>query len=189
VHKGKSKVGRDITAARDAIAAGGVVAYPTEGVFGLGCNPCDKVSVDKLLTIKKRSVDKGFILIAASFEQIQPFIAALGPDIQNKVDASWPGPVTWILPASTTAPAIVTGGKPTIAVRVTNHATASDLCTQCNCALVSTSANISGEDAFTDAQSVAAQFNDELDYILDYPVGGLKGPTPIFDGATGLQLR
>lgn len=169
--------------------AGGVVAYPTEGVFGLGCDPNNSDAIEKLLSIKKRSADRGFILIASSFEQLQPFIDNISNDIQKKLDASWPGPVTWILPATGTAPEVVTGGKPTIATRVTDHPTASALCVQCNKAIISTSANISGEPACTEASVVDALFDQQLDYVLDYPVGDLKGPTPIFDGLTGKKLR
>jgi len=97
--------------------------------------------------------------------------------------------VTWILPAAVATPEVLTGGKKTIAARVTNHPTASALCTQCKAAIISTSANISGEAACTEAQAVHTQFGDQLDYILDYPVGELEGPTPIYDGLTGRQLR
>lgn len=182
-------VGRDIDAARDVILNGGVVAYPTEGVFGLGCDPNNETAINNLLALKKRSIERGFILIAAQHSQLQPFIGNLSADIEHKLSETWPGPVTWILPCSANASAAVTGGKPTIATRVTDHPTASALCTACNSAIISTSANISGETACTQATGVASVFGDKLDYILDYPVGNLDGPTPIFDGLTGKQLR
>jgi len=113
----------------------------------------------------------------------------LSDAIEARLNDSWPGPVTWILPCSDTAPDILTGGKGTVAARVTDHKIASTLCRQCNSAIIPTSANISGEPACTDAQSVASLFGDKLSYTLDYQVGGLDGPTPIFDSTTGKQLR
>lgn len=185
----KERIGRDITAACHHIKAGGVIAYPTEGVFGLGCDPANERAIQSLFTIKNRDIAKGFILIASDRAQLSPFIAALSDAIKNKLDKSWPGPITWILPCSGTAPASVTGGKPTIATRVTDHQIASRLCVECQSAIISTSANLSGETACTTTQQVEDTFGSQLDYILDYKVGNLKGPTPIFDGTTGDQLR
>ena len=183
------RIGRDLTAACQHIKAGGVIAYPTEGVFGLGCDPANEAAIDALLSIKNRDVAKGFILLAANRQQLSPFIDSLNADIEQKLNHTWPGPVTWILPCNATAPVIITGNKPTIATRVTRHKVASDLCKQCNSAIISTSANISGEPACTTAQQVQEVFSDQLSYILDYEVGNLVGPTPIFDGLTGNQLR
>ncbi len=184
-----ANIGVDISAACRHIAAGGVIAYPTEGVFGLGCNPDNDAAIDKLLHLKGRDIEKGFILIASHRKQLSPFIGSLSEEIKSKLDDAWPGPVTWILPCSENAPVVLTGGKPTIATRVTDHKTASALCEECNSAIISTSANLSGQLACTTADQVAEIFSDQLDYILDYPVGDLKGPTPIFDALTGTQLR
>lgn len=183
------RIGRDVSAACRQLKAGGVIAYPTEGVFGLGCDPNNQQAIESLLDIKHRDIAKGFILIASERTQLSPFIAELSVEIKNKLDNSWPGPVTWILPCSDTAPASVTGGKSTIATRVTDHKIASSLCVECQSAIISTSANISGKPACTTAQQVEEVFGDQLDYILDHKVGNLKGPTPIFDGTTGDQLR
>lgn len=183
------RIGCDISAACQQIKAGGVVAYPTEGVFGLGCDPANEQAIESLLSIKNRDIAKGFILIAADRKQLSPFIAELSAEIESKLENSWPGPITWILPCSTKAPDSVTGSKPTIATRVTDHKIASALCLACGSAIISTSANISGAAACTTAQQVEEIFGTRLDYILDYKVGTLKGPTPIFDGLTGDRLR
>lgn len=185
----KNNIGRDITAASNALKAGGVIAYPTEGVFGLGCDPNNEEAIDNLLSLKNRDVAKGFILIAAARHQLSPFVGELNATIEQKLDETWPGPVTWILPCSEKAPDSVTGGKATIAARVTDHKIASALCNACNTAIISTSANISGVPACTVAAEVTEKFGDKLSYILDYQVGTLEGPTPIFDGLTGDQLR
>ena len=142
-----------------------------------------------MLQIKNRSVDRGFILIAASVEQLTPFTGALAGPLKQKIHDSWPGPVTWILPCDDSVSEILTGGKKTIATRVTDHPIASALCDACDSAIISTSANVSGQPPCTDSRSVAAVFGDQLAYTLDYDVGNLTGPTPIFDGISGRQLR
>jgi len=185
----KDNIGRDIVAASDALKAGGVIAYPTEGVFGLGCDPNNEEAIDKLLSLKNRDIAKGFILIAAAHQQLSPFVGELNASIEQKLEETWPGPVTWILRCSVNAPDSVTGSKPTIAARGTDHKIASTLCRECNAAIISTSANISGNPACTLTTEVYEQFGDKLSYILDYRVGTLSGPTPIFDGLTGDQLR
>lgn len=182
-------IGNDFNRAAAAIHAGLVVAYPTEGVFGLGCNPHDENAVQRLLSLKKRQADKGLILIACSRDQLTPFVAPVAADIELKLKSTWPGPVTWVLPCSATAPSILTGARATIATRVTSHSAAVALCKACASALVSTSANLSGEQACTTSSCVADSFGNELAYILDLPVGKLVGPTPIFDGISGEQLR
>lgn len=185
----KERIGRDISTACQHVKAGGVIAYPTEGVFGLGCDPHNEQAIESLLKLKNRDISKGFILIASERTQLSPFITQLSPAIETKLSHTWPGPVTWILPCNATAPDAVTGGKTTIATRVTAHKIANALCVECGSAIISTSANISGETACTTAQQVQEIFGSQLDYILDHKVGTLKGPTPIFDGLTGDQLR
>lgn len=168
---------------------GGIVAYPTEGVFGLGCNPANLQAVKLLLSLKQREADKGLILIAANREQLSPYISTLSKSIEQKLTATWPGPVTWILPCNDGTSDLLTGDRPTIAARVTSHPHAAELCLQCGHALISTSANVSGHPACTTATEVEKIFQTGINYVLQLPVGDLNGPTPIFDGITGEQLR
>ncbi|MGB5569781.1 MAG: Sua5/YciO/YrdC/YwlC family protein, partial [Sedimenticolaceae bacterium] len=86
------------------LRSGGVLPYPTEAVYGLGCDPLNRHAVERLLDIKKRPVQKGLILIASRFQQLTPFIAAQPPEIQRRLDESWPGPVTWLVPANPATP-------------------------------------------------------------------------------------
>ena len=108
-----------------AFEQGEVIGYPTEAVFGLGCDPDIADAVNNVLAIKTRPQDKGLILIAATFEQLLPYIdiSELEPEIINKVHATWPGPYTWIMPKAKTTPDYLTGGRNTIAVRVSAHPT------------------------------------------------------------------
>ncbi|HSG65695.1 MAG TPA: L-threonylcarbamoyladenylate synthase, partial [Gammaproteobacteria bacterium] len=127
-----------------ALARGGIVAYPTEGVYGLGCLPTEVAAIARLLAIKRRSWRKGLPLIAASIAELAPFVELPADGLRAEIEASWPGPVTWVLPARPGVPVLLTGGRRTLAVRVTGHPLAAALCKQARSALVSTSANRSG---------------------------------------------
>ena len=92
------------------LGGGGIIIYPSEGVLGLGCDPFRASAVRRLLRLKRRPMRSGFILIASAFEQIRPLLAALPPSLMQEVGNSWPGPVTWVLPAAERVPDWVTGG-------------------------------------------------------------------------------
>lgn len=171
------------------LQAGGVLAYPTEAVWGLGCEPLNEHACLKLMQLKQRDAGKGFILIASGFEQLAPYLADVP---QKKLDAAlatWPGPATWIVPASSHVPRWLTGGRDTLAVRVTAHPVASALCRAYGGALVSTSANISGRPPARSALQVHARLGHGLAYVLNGELGGRSAPTPIRDLMTGKLLR
>ncbi len=172
-----------------ALNNSGVIAYPTESVYGLGCNPFDRVAIDKVLAIKQRLFTKGFILIASSWEQVDTLIQPIKPELLAAIQASWPGPVTWVFPADPRLPNWLTGDRPTIAVRLTNHPDAKLICDMFAGPIVSTSANRSGEIPTRDRLSTELLFGDEVDCIVTGKVGELTKPTPIFDACTGEQLR
>ena len=168
---------------------GGIIAYPTEAVFGLGCDPLDALAVHRLLELKQRSVEKGLILIAADFAQLRPFVSELNAGKMERVFESWPGPVTWLLPAPPTLPYWLSGEHETLAVRVTAHPVAAALCRICNSPLVSTSANIAGHPPAKNAMDIRRYFNGNIDCILNGPVGSGMKPTPIRDARTGEVTR
>ena len=171
------------------LRAGGVVAYPTEGVFGLGCDPLDPDAVRRVLALKGRSARTGLILIAADYAQVRPFLLPPGKQLGRRLRGDWPGPVTWVLPAAAGVPGWLTGGRDTLAVRVTAHPLAATLCRTFGRALVSTSANRSGAAPARSALAVRRLFGEAVDLILHGPLGNLRGPTPIRDGTTGGLLR
>ncbi len=142
-----------------------------------------------MLSLKKRDSDKGLILIAANRRQLSAYVGELSKAIEEKIESTWPGPVTWILPCLEGTPDLLTGGRTTIAARVSSHPPAVELCLRCNHAIVSTSANLSGQPASTSAAEVEEIFSGDVSYLLDLPLGTLDGPTPIFDGTSGKQLR
>ena len=145
--------------------------------------------MSRIFDLKRRDATKGLILIAARVEQLLPFMARLPDAVMQKLKASWPGPVTWVVPAAPTLPFWLSGGRETLAVRVTAHPLASGLCDACDMALVSTSANRSGQAPARSALQVRTQFGDGVDYILPGPVGGLSKPTEIREALTGKVLR
>ena len=168
---------------------GGVIAYPTEAVYGLGCDPANHQAVQKLLDLKQRDRDKGLILIAAEFEQLLPFLAEIDDSLKEQALATWPGPVTWLWPAKPVVSNLVRGKHDTIAVRVTAHPLAADLCHVFGSALVSTSANKSGQLPAKSATEVRAIFGSNVDYVIDGEVGALAKPTQIRDVVTGEVMR
>lgn len=143
----------------------------------------------RLLALKRRPIEMGVILIAARFEQFEPFLMPLDDATLAKLHAAWPGPVTWVVPAKQETPVWLRGAHDTIAVRVTAHPIAAALCEAAQSALVSTSANRTGEPPARDADEVRGVFGDEIDYILSGEVGGLERPTEIRDARTGEVIR
>lgn len=172
-----------------AVRGGGLIAYPTEAVYGLGCDPLDREAVARLLAVKGRPVVKGLILIASDFVQLQPFLQPLDEQVVERVFSTWPGPVTWLWPVRPDCPRWLTGAHDTLAVRVTAHPLALALCREAGCALVSTSANRSQHPPARTALAVRRAFGDSLDYILPGPLGGLGKPTEIRDAMTGKVVR
>ena len=168
---------------------GGVIAYPTEAVYGLGCDPANHQAVQKLLELKQRDRDKGLILIAAEFEQLTPYLAEIDNALKERVFVTWPGPVTWLWPAKPTVSSLIRGKHDTIAVRVTAHSLAAELCRAFGGAIVSTSANKSGEVPAKSAAEVRTAFGSKIDYVIEGAVGELAKPTQIKDTKTGRVLR
>ena len=181
----------DPASAAAALRRGGVLAYPTEAVWGLGCDPGDEAAVLRLLALKQREVEKGLILVAARFEQLRPWIDfdALPAERQAEVRASWPGPHTWIVPAGAAAPRWITGIHDGIAVRVSAHPVVVALCDAFGGALVSTSANPAGAPPPARLHDFDAVLLGALDGVVAGDTGGLERPTAIRDARTGQVLR
>jgi L-threonylcarbamoyladenylate synthase len=171
------------------LGAGGVIAYPTETVFGLGCDPFNARAVLRLLDLKQRNIEQGLILVASDYAQLEPLLLPLSAAIRNRVLKTWPGPVTWTLPCLPETPVWLRGSHRSLAVRLTSHPLARTLCKSWNGPLVSTSANRHGKPPATSALGVRIAFDAELDYILHGNVSGTGKPSEIRDGITGRVLR
>ncbi|MBB4733663.1 L-threonylcarbamoyladenylate synthase [Xanthomonas arboricola] len=173
------------------LTRGGVIAYPTEAVWGLGCDPRQQAAVLRLLEIKRRPVDKGVIVVAASVDVLHNWVDldALAPTHRQQVLASWPGPHTWILPITAQAPRWVTGAHDGLAVRISAHPVVAALCTAWGGPLVSTSANLAGEPPARSFQALDPALLASIDGVTDGEVGALAQPTQIRDARSGQILR
>lgn len=166
---------------------GGVIAYPTEGVFGLGCLPDDFAAVSRILQIKERDPAMGLALIAAHLEQLDPWIRL--PENSDSLASSDDKPVTWIVPATNDVPAWIRGDHDGVAVRLTTHPVARALCDAADSALVSTSANVAGQPPARNAFVLRRRFGALVDYIVPGECGPALGPSEIRDLLTGKTLR
>ncbi|WP_426270273.1 L-threonylcarbamoyladenylate synthase [Dyella kyungheensis] len=180
-----------LDAAATLLRSGGVLAYPTEAVFGLGCDPHNPVAFERLFALKQRPPTQGVLLIAAAFAQVERYIdlAAVPAQVLAQVCESWPGPYTWIFPRSPAVPDWVAGSHAGIALRVTAHEPAAALCRAFGGALVSTSANPHGEPPARSADIAADYFGPALDGVLDAPLGEHLRPTQIRDALSGAMIR
>jgi L-threonylcarbamoyladenylate synthase len=167
---------------------GGVIAYPTESCYGLGCDPRNAVALKRLLQLKRRSASKGLILIAAHVRQLRPYLAKLPPVLESQMRAAWPGPHTWLVPASRTCPPWLRGGHDTVAVRVTAHRGAARLCELAGMALVSTSANLTGGKPAKTAAECRRLFGRR---VMPIPglIGARRRPSTIQHLVTGQIIR
>jgi L-threonylcarbamoyladenylate synthase len=178
-----------IRQAANILWQGGVIAYATEGVWGLGCLPQNLEAIQRILDIKQRAADKGLILVAAQAAQLEPYLAPIHDQAWKRMMASWPGPVTWVVPAASWVPAPITGGRKTVAVRVSAHPVVRGLCKAADSALVSTSANRSGKHPARSALEARMGFGLLVDDIVPGKIGASAGPTEIRDALSGKVLR
>ena len=181
------KIISQIEEARELLNEGKIIAYPTEGVYGLGCDPYNQAAVEKLLALKQRPASKGLIILIAEWSQLAPLINSVPDDRLEIVRSSWPGPVTWIFPKATTTPNWLTGQHPSVAVRMTAHAVARALCV--DGPIISTSANLSGREPAMDMAGICSQFPYGIDGFLLGALGGLNQPSPIYDALDGTRWR
>lgn len=170
------------------VRRGGVIAYPTEGVYGLGCDPFDPAAVARLLALKARSWRKGLIVLLSDIEQALELVDLRDDAVRERVSGESPEPTTWLVPARAEVPRWLTGGSGRLAIRVTAHPLARALC-RLTGPLVSTSANLAGARPARNLHEVRRCFGKALDYRLPGKTGGLPGPTPIRDAATGALVR
>jgi L-threonylcarbamoyladenylate synthase len=170
------------------IAAGGVIAYPTDTIYGLGCDPLNAAAVLHLLDLKQRGPEQGVILIASRWSQLRPFLQPISADTRKRLRKDHGRPVTWLLPAHPDVPVWLRGRHSTLAVRVTRHPAVSALCDTWDGPLVSTSANRHGRPPARNPLEIHRAFGDSLDYVLHGPAGTGR-PSEIRDGLTGRVLR
>lgn len=173
--------------AADILLRGGVIVYPTEGVFGLGCLPEDPGAVQRVLEMKRRDAGKGLILIAANVDQLDGWISL--PPGKSLPAPDPEHPVTWIVPPGPLVDPLLRGQHAGIAVRLTTNPIARALCEAVDSPIVSTSANISGKPTARNRFVLRRQFAHRVDYVVPGDCGPASGPSEIRDLATGKVLR
>jgi len=175
----------------DVFKQGGVIAYPTEAVFGLGCDPDNINAIKALLAIKNRPKSKGLILLAGRFEQLIPYIdvSHLSAQQLTLIKSRWPNGITQVLPARKGLTSYLTGDFNTIAVRITTQPDVVALCEQTNRAIVSTSANLSGQEPAKSWQTVDPLLINKIDYLIKGDTLSYQQPSKIINGLTGEIFR
>ncbi|MDX1569974.1 MAG: L-threonylcarbamoyladenylate synthase [Xanthomonadales bacterium] len=179
----------DVDAAAEIVAAGGLIAYPTESIYGLGCDPRNPYALTRLIELKGRDAAKGLILIAANETQLQGWLDPSRPEELQAARATWPGPVTWVMNAAPDVEPPLAKADGTIAVRIPDHEVCRRLCIACRSVLISTSANRSGQPPARTTEDVIEIFGSGVDGIVEGECGGRERPSEIRDARTGEVLR
>lgn len=188
----QSSLTSQVSAAVRVLNAGGVIAYPTEYCFGLGCDPLKQSAVNRILSIKGRAAAQGLILVAADLSQVASYAELDDLTTRAAITDSWPGPTTWVLPKRARTPHWISGDHDSIAMRVSAYNLVQSICAGFGGAIVSTSANRSGQPALLSAADVSTEMKAEVDFIVDGPLGeqdSTQAASKIFDAITGKQLR
>jgi len=177
-----------------AIRSGGVIAYPTEAVWGLGCDPWNEQACSDLMQVKQRPSEKGMILIAGSMAQFGSLLTTLTPETQQLLQQGWAnskqqGAVTYLVPDEhNLVPKWIKGSHQQVAIRVSHHYLVKQLCEALNMPIVSTSANLAGRPAARSRLQVEKHLGQNIDYILPGRLGGARQPSRIIDLLSG-QVR
>ncbi|MCL1079292.1 threonylcarbamoyl-AMP synthase [Parashewanella spongiae] len=173
------------------IQSGGIIAYPTEAVYGLGCDPDNLAALNRLLILKDRPWQKGLIIVASDWEQLTDYVdfAKMTDEQMTEAKSKWPGPVTQVMPAKASVSSKLKGSFNTIAVRISAHSIVQQLCQSLGKPLVSTSANLAGEPPALSIEQIEHVFEHQLDAIILGELGNQNQPSRIIDVLTGQVLR
>lgn len=183
-----------VAEAAQILQQGKVLAYPTEAVWGLGCDPFNEQAFLEILRLKQRPIEKGVILLAGQLSQVEHLLSDIEPTIRDQIIQSWTQrsrterATTWLLPADHQIPQWITGQHTQVAVRVTNHPLCTALCNAFNGFIVSTSANPAGSAPARSLQEANQYFGSELNY-LNGDLGLSQEPSKIIDACTGQIIR
>ncbi|CAC9590691.1 Threonylcarbamoyl-AMP synthase (EC 2.7.7.87) [uncultured Gammaproteobacteria bacterium] len=173
-----------IRIAANVLSSGGVISLPTDTIQGLSCLLFNH-SLMRLIELKQRSTHKGLILIASNIKHVEAYVE--DTELLKQIKPT-DMPTTYIIKANKNTPSLLLGGHDTVAIRLTNNQLIKDLCKITNSALVSTSANISGQKIAQSALKLRVYFKDQLDYIIA-PVKTDANPSAIINLHTGERLR
>ncbi len=176
--------------AASLLGQGKLIAYPTEAVWGIGCDPFNEAAVLRVLRLKQRAVEKGLLLLAAGMDQIEDLLAPLALEQIAVLRESWPGHITWLIPdPHKRYPDWVKGKHPSVAIRVSDHPVAAAVSRSFGKPMVSTSANLAGEPEIRSRQDLRRQFGDGIDHVVEGELGGRDAPSEIRDLSSGRRIR
>ncbi len=186
-----------IRTAANIMHDGGIIAYPTEAVWGLGCDPYNVEALERVIALKQRDPTKGLILVASSIDQFNPMLTDISPEQRQKLEGSWPGAITWLVPNNGHVPALISGSFSSIALRVSPHPIVQALCNAFGGPIVSTSANPQGKPAAVTASQVRDYFQvsdskdkaNTINAMTEGSVGNRKQPSTIKDLVTDKVFR
>lgn len=177
----------NLAAAINTLRTGGIIAYPTEAVFGLGCDPLNQSAVDKILTIKKRPIHKGLLLISHDWSTLTPWIARdFWPNLASLTANK---PTTWLVPKQGSVPTWISGEFSSIGVRIIQHPLIETLCKRYRKPIISTSANVSNQPECKTLLETRLRFKENIDHYVAGKVGEYSRPSQIIDAVSGRVLR
>lgn len=183
-HRFSPELQRQVDEGIRILRQGGIIAYPTDTVYGLGASMSKLQAVKRVFRVKKRPPNMALPLLVATVSQIEQLAARVSPIARQLIENFLPGALTLVLPASPTVPAIVTAGGTTVAVRIPDHPIPLALITGIGAPLVGTSANISGQPSPLTAAGVRSQLTGEVDLVIDED-GQCKGTESTIIDLTG----
>lgn len=181
----------DVSEAAGLLARGGIVAYPTETYYGLGALASDGIALARLVAAKLRPDGKAVPLVAADEDQVVALAHLGDPIARTLARCFWPGPLTLVLPAREGVHEVITGGGTTVAVRIPGHPMARELARLAGGAIVSTSANLAGEDPVTRPGALSPALCARIDGVVDggQTPGGLPSTIVTVEGGTPRLVR
>jgi len=186
------KQAKPIDQAVKVLRQGGVIAYPTEAVYGLGCDPQNLSAVKNILALKNREKEKGLILVASDLEQFKPYISPLDQSLEEKLVKSWRDSnkaITWLVPVKDSVSEYLKGQFDSLAIRVSKHPLVKELCEKFGGAIVSTSANIATQESARTSEQVKQIFENEIDFIVEGETNLNAQPSEIRDALTDKIIR
>ena len=167
---------------------GEIIGYPTEAVYGIGCDPWNKVSVEKIAKIKRRSLNKPFLMVASSIDQLDDLIDVT--QLTRQVKLSWPGHTTWLIKAKKDVPGWLQDKESRkIGIRISSHPTVKSLCDLFKKPIISTSANMSGEDEIKSQLEFKKNFSSKINYLVDGKLGSYENASTIIDMESNNKIR
>lgn len=173
----------------DVLRQGGVIAYPTEAVWGLGCDPFNEQAVRRILELKSRPVEKGLILVAGKASHLQAWCNTLDDKAATRLGSETEIPTSWVVPDNSIAPSWIRGEHESVAIRLSRHRAVQELCNAFGRVIVSTSANPSGKPPATSIKEVESYFGHSLEAIFNAPLGSAKQPSQVKDLLSNTLFR